>query len=76
MLEKIEEQSLSILDLISASKDFSDLIKDPTNNQEDLLKFINNFSDNNKFENLLKNFLSFLVIKRRFFYVEQILKSF
>jgi F-type H+-transporting ATPase subunit delta len=64
------------LDLILASKDFSDLIKDPTNNQEDLLKFINNFSDNNKFENLLKNFLSFLVIKRRFFYVEQILKSF
>ena len=76
VLEKVEEQSLSILDLISASKDFSDLIKDPTNNQEDLLKFINNFSDNNKFENLLKNFLSFLVIKRRFFYVEQIFKSF
>ena len=64
------------MDLISASKDLSNLIKDPTNNQEDLLKFINNFSDNNKFENLLKNFLSFLVIKRRFFYVEQILKSF
>ena len=40
VLEKVEEQSLSILDLISASKDFSDLIKDPTNNQEDLLKFI------------------------------------
>ena len=76
VLEKVEEQSLSILDLISASKDFSDLIKDPTNNQEDLLKFINNLSDNNKFENLLKNFLSFLVIKKRFFYLEQILKSF
>ena len=76
VLEQVEEQSLSILDLITASKDFSGLIKDPTNNQEDLLKFINNFSDNNKFESLLKNFLSFLVIKRRFFYVEQILKSF
>ena len=76
VLEQAEEQSLSILDLISSSKDFSDLIKDPTNNQEDLLKFINNFSENNNFENLLKNFLSFLVIKRRFFYVEQILKSF
>ena len=60
VLEQVEEQSLSILDLIIASKDFSGLIKDPTNNQEDLLKFINNFSDNNKFENLLKNFLSFL----------------
>ena len=76
VLESIESQSSSILNLISSSKDFSNLIKDPTNSQEDLLKIINGFSDNNKFESLFKNFLSFLVIKRRFFYVEQILKSF
>ena len=75
-LSQVEDQSSSILNLISSSKDFSYLIKDPTSNQEDLLKVINNISDNNKFENLLKNFLSFLVTKRRFFYVEQILKSF
>ena len=75
-LEQVEDQSLSILDLISSSKDFSNLIKDPTSSQEDLLKVINNISENNKFENLLKNFLSFLITKRRFFYVEQILKSF
>ena len=76
LLEKIEEQSLSILDLISSSKDFSNLIKDPTSSQDDLLKGISNISDSNNFENLLKNFLSFLITKRRFFYVEQILKSF
>ena len=76
VLEKVEEQSLSILDLISASKDFSDLIKDPTNNQDDLLKVINSISDNNKFEKLLKNFLGFLITKRRLFYLEQILNSF
>ena len=76
VLVQVEDQSLLILNLISSSKDFSNLIKDPTTNQEDLLKVINNISDNNKFENLLKNFLSFLVIKRRFFYIEQILKSF
>ena len=40
------------------------------------MKVVNNISDNNKFENLLKHFLSFLITKRRFFYVEQILKSF
>ena len=73
---QVEDQSLSILNLISSSKDFSNLIKDPTNNQEDLQKVLNIISENNKFESLLKNFLSFLVIKRRFFYVEQILKSF
>ena len=76
LLKKVEDQCLSILDLISSSKDFSNLIKDPTSSQEDLLKVINNISENNKFENLLKNFLSFLITKRRFFYVEQILKSF
>ena len=76
ILSQVEDQSLSILSLISSSKDFSNLIKDPTNNQEDLLKVLDNISNNNKFENLLKNFLSFLITKRRFFYVEQILKSF
>jgi len=76
VISQVEDQSSSILNLISSSKDFSNLIKDPTSNQEDLLKVINIISENNKFETLLKNFLSFLVIKRRFFYVEQILKSF
>ena len=39
VLESIESQSSSILNLISSSKDFSNLIKDPTNNQEDRLSF-------------------------------------
>ena len=76
VLTKVEDQSSSILNLISSSKNFSNLIKDPTNNQDDLLKVINGIFDNYKFESLLKSFLSFLVTKRRFFYVEQILKSF
>ena len=76
VLPQVEDQSSSILNLISSNKDFSNLIKDPTNTQEDLLRVIDNISDNNKFENLLKSFLSFLVTKRRFFYVEQILESF
>ena len=75
-LQQVEDQCASLIDLISSNKDFSNLIKDPTSNQTDLLKIINKISDNNKFETLLKNFLSFLVTKKRFFYVEQILKSF
>ena len=67
VLSQIEDQSSSILNLISSSKDFSNLIKNPTNNQDDLLRVINDISDNNKFESLLKSFLSFLVTKRRFF---------
>ena len=76
VLLQVEDQSLSLLNLISSSEDFLNLIKDPTNSQEDLLKVIENISNNNKFEGLLKSFLSFLINKRRFFYVEQILKSF
>ena len=76
VLSQVEDQSLSLLTLISSSKDFLNLIKDPTNSQEDLLKVIEKISNDNKFESLLKNFLSFLINKRRFFYVEQILKSF
>ena len=38
VLTQVEDQSSSILDLISSSKDFSNLIKDPTNNHDDLLK--------------------------------------
>ena len=76
VLSQVEDQSSSILNLISSSKDFSNLIKDPTNNQDDLLKVIENISNDNRFESLLKNFLCFLITKRRFFYVEQILKSF
>ena len=76
LLSQIEDQSLSILNLIDQSEDFSNLIKDPTTSQQDLLKVINTISENNKFESLFKNFLSFLIQKRRFFFIERILKSF
>ena len=76
LLSQIEEQSLSVLNLINQSKDFFNLIKDPTTSQEDLSKVINKIAASNKFDNLFKNFLNFLIQKRRFFYIERILKSF
>ena len=76
LLSQIEDQSSSILNLIEQSEDFSNFIKDPTTSQENLLKVINTISENNKFESLFKNFLSFLIQKRRFFFIERILKSF
>ena len=76
LLSQIEHQSSSVLNLINQSKDFSTLIKDPTRSKEDLLKVINIISENNKFDILFKNFLSFLIKKRRFFFIERILKSF
>ena len=76
LLSQIEDQSSSMLNLIDQSKDFNNLIKDPTINYEDLSKIINKIAENNKFDTLFKNFLNFLIQKRRFFFVERILKSF
>ena len=76
LLSQIEDQSLSMLNLINQSNDFYNLIKDPTINQEDLSKVINIIAEKNKFDALFKNFLNFLIQKRRFFFIENILESF
>ncbi len=76
LLSQIEDQSLSMLNLINQSNDFYNLIKDPTINQEDLSKVINIIVEKNKFNKLFKNFLNFLIQKRRFFFIESILESF
>ncbi len=75
-LNQIEEQSSSLINLISKSEDFNLLIKDPTNKKEDQLRIINLISEKFNFNELLKKFLNFLVIKRRLFYIKKILKEF
>ena len=76
LLSQIEDQSLSMLNLINQSNDFYNLIKDPTINQEDLSKVINIILEKNKSNTLFKNFWNFLIQKRRFFFIESILESF
>ena len=75
-LPKIEENSHALLKLISNSKDFNNLIKDPTVTRDSLNQVIEKITDNFSLEILFKNFLSFLISKRRFFYVQKILKNF
>ena len=76
VLSKIEINVLSIINLIEKNNDFKNLIKDPTVSQNDLSNVIDKIIDYLKIENLLKNFTNFLVIKRRFFFVEQLLNNF
>jgi|TARA_B100001029_G_C15018755_1_gene429129 F-type H+-transporting ATPase subunit delta len=76
LLAKVEENSSAFLNLISTNKDFNNFIKDPTLNQNILINTIIKISENSKLEVLFKNFLNFLITKRRFFYVEQILNNF
>jgi len=75
-IDEIEKNSLAIIKLISSSDDFNFIIKDPTNQKEDQLNVILKISEKFKINNLLTKFLSFLISKRRFFYVEKILKDF
>ena len=44
-LNEIEKHSFAILNLIKTSKDFNNFIKDPTENQENLILVINKISD-------------------------------
>ena len=76
LLDQVEENSTSILILISNNIEFKNLVKDPTISRDDLLKTVNKISENFKLEKLFKNFIGVLITKRRFFYVEQILKNF
>tara|TARA_B100001029_G_C15019963_1_gene429878 strand:- start:202 stop:759 length:558 start_codon:yes stop_codon:yes gene_type:complete len=76
LLAQIEENSSALLTLISKNKELDNLIKDPTINRDILVNIINKISKNFTLQLLFKNFLLFLILKRRFFYIEQILKSF
>ena len=74
LLRQVEENSSAFL--ISNNKDFNNLIKDPTINQDILINVVKKISETFKIEILFKNFLSFLIAKRRFFYLEKILNRF
>ena len=75
-LDDVEKHVISIVKLISQSEDFNSLIKDPTNKQENQINSINIIFERFNLSILLKKFLNFLIMKRRFFYVEKILKDF
>ena len=76
IVSKIEENSSTTLNLISKNDDFNNFVKNPTIDQTTLINVTNRISENFKLEMLFKNFLNFLIIKRRFFYIEKILKNF
>ena len=74
--KEIEEQSFALVDLISKNEELNYFVKNPTNNKKDQQKTIIKISEQFKLNHLLTKFLCFLISKRRFFYVEKILKDF
>ena len=74
-VQEIENQSSAVIKLLDNSEDFESLIKNPTNKKEDQINILNKISENYNFNILLKNFLCFLVEKRRFFFLKNILQK-
>ena len=58
-LEEIETHANMFIVLITNSKDFASLIKDPTNKKEDLINVINALSIQFKFNSLFTKFINF-----------------
>jgi len=75
-LKEVEENVQVLINLISKSEDLNILIKNPTYKQDEQINIINILFQKFQFNNLLKKFISFLIQKRRFFYLENILKGF
>ena len=75
-VQEIEEQSFALIKLIKESRDFESIIKNPTNKKEDQINVIKKISQIYNFDTLLKNFLCFLIEKRRLFFLRNILKNF
>ena len=75
-VKEIENQSAAFVKLIDESKDFKSIIRNPIHKKEDQIDVINKISEHYNFNILLKNFLCFLVTKRRLFFIRKILKNF
>ena len=75
-VHEIEDQSTALIQLIDNSNDFESLIKNPINKKEEQINVLNKIAEHYNFNNLFKNFLCFLIEKRRLFFIKKILKNF
>jgi len=75
-LNKVEDGMDGIRILLSKSSDFREMILNPTITKEEKNKVIIKIVDQYSFCQTLKKFLSFLTIKNRLFFLNQIIDSF
>ena len=65
-----------LLEIYYSNKDFEFFVKNPTYSIDDQLLGVNKISEKLKFSKTFGNFLSVLVIKRRIFFLEKIIKNY
>jgi len=75
-LENVEDGMKSLQVLLRDSSDFKEMVLSPTVAKEDKKKIIFLIADKNNFPKTLKNFLGFVTIKNRLFFLGKIIESF
>jgi len=75
-LDKVEENIKNLNILLNTSSDFREMILSPTVFKEDKKNVLFSIADKNNFSKILKNFLGFLAVKNRLFFLDKIISSF
>ena len=75
-LDKVENGIRSLNELLSKSSDFKEMILNPTIVKEDKRDVIFAIADQNNFSKVLKNFLGFVAMKNRLFFLGKIIEGF
>jgi len=75
-LEIVEKNMRELLSVYESSSELRNFIKNPTQSFSNQLIVVKNISDKMKFSLEMKNFLSVLVVKRRIFFLKNIIKNF
>ena len=75
-LDRVEEGTKSIKELLSTSPDFKKIIFSPTVAKEDKKKIILDVADKNNFSPTLKKFMGLVAEKNRLFFLSKIIDSF
>jgi len=75
-LDKVEYDIKSLNELLNASSNFKEMILSPTITKEDKKNVIFLIADKNNFSKILKNFLGFIAVKNRLFFLDKIINSF
>jgi len=75
-LNKVEDGMRGLSNLLNENSEFMEMIASPTITKENKQNVLLAIADQNNFSSILKNFLGFLAIKNRLFFLNKIIESF
>jgi len=72
-LSNVEDGMNGLKKLLNDNSDFKEMISNPTVEKEEKQKIMFGIADQYNFSQILKNFLGFITIKNRLFFLDQII---